>query len=307
MLNNIAIITTMRCDLKCQHCLRGFPKERPDFPLELLDKLLTQALPFGANHVGLTGGEPHLYPGFEKMVDKIVAYGYTWHFVSNGQETKPYLPLMERHKDKVNHVSLSIDSTTAAIHDEIRNRSGAFIRVVAAVGEYTRAGYSVHIAATLNRKNKGEVEALVKMAMDLGAKSIGFGGMIPTPWNQDLLLSDEESFQLWEKTNELQKQTGFDIRTVSALHSHGGVNFCNILNLRELTFNALGELVFCCDTINEGAVIGSLETNSLSDLIQAWLEQAAALQKHRTRLIAEGQMGKGFDTCIFCENLFLPQ
>lgn len=77
MLTHLVIVTTLRCDLKCEHCLRGFPKERPDFPLELLDKLLTEAMPFGARHVALTGGEPHLHPRFEQMVDTIVRYGYT--------------------------------------------------------------------------------------------------------------------------------------------------------------------------------------------------------------------------------------
>jgi len=103
MLRNIAIITTLRCDLKCEHCLRGFPKQRPDFPVELLDKLLTEAMPFGVKHVGLTSGEPHLHPEFDEMVEKIAAYGYTWHFVSHGQRAEPYLPLMERYKDKVTH------------------------------------------------------------------------------------------------------------------------------------------------------------------------------------------------------------
>jgi MoaA/NifB/PqqE/SkfB family radical SAM enzyme len=53
MLSHITIIAAMRCDLKCAHCLRGFPKERPDFPMDLLDKLLTEALPFGAKHVAI--------------------------------------------------------------------------------------------------------------------------------------------------------------------------------------------------------------------------------------------------------------
>jgi MoaA/NifB/PqqE/SkfB family radical SAM enzyme len=120
MLSHITIIAAMRCDLKCAHCLRGFPKECPDFPMDLLDKLLTEALPFGAKHVAITGGEPHLHPDFEAMVDKIVAYGYTWHFVTNCQRTEPYLRVMEKHKDKVSHVAVSIDGATAETHDEIR-------------------------------------------------------------------------------------------------------------------------------------------------------------------------------------------
>ena len=301
MLTNIALITTMRCDLKCRHCLRGYPEERPDFPLELMDKLLTQALPFGARHVGLTGGEPHLHPEFGKIVEKIVAYGYTWHIVSNGQKTAPYLPLMEKYREKFKYVSLSVDSASPALHDEIRNHRGAFKRVMHAIKEYKSHGYPVHLACTLNRRNKGEVSDLVKMAKELGAESIGFGGTIPTPWNQELVLEDEEALILWQQIIRLQKQIDLNSRTFSGLHSRGGVNFCNILNLRELAFNSQGEVMFCCDTINHGAVIGSLANYSVSELIQIWLEHSFELQKLRTRQIASGQMGSGFDTCLFCE------
>jgi MoaA/NifB/PqqE/SkfB family radical SAM enzyme len=72
MLNSIAIITTLKCDLKCEHCLRGYPKVRPDFPMELLDKLLSEVMPLGVCHVGLTGGEPCLHPQFEQMVEKLI-------------------------------------------------------------------------------------------------------------------------------------------------------------------------------------------------------------------------------------------
>jgi MoaA/NifB/PqqE/SkfB family radical SAM enzyme len=304
MLNQIAIITTLRCDLKCQHCLRGFPKERPDFPIELLDKLLTEAMPFGARHIGLTGGEPHLHPEFETMVEKIVAYGYTWHFVSHGQRTEPYLPLMEKYRDTFHHVSISIDGAIASTHDKIRQRQGAFDHAIASVKQYVQAGYKVKIGMTLNQKNKTEMEAMLNLAGELGANSLGFAGTIPTAWNQHLFLSDEESLGLWQKANELRGQTGFDIQTVSALYTRGGVNFCNILNLHELTFNSRGELIFCCDTIENGAVIGSLNGQSFSSLVQEWLAQSSALQQQRVKIITSGNLGQGFDTCAFCNNHF---
>jgi MoaA/NifB/PqqE/SkfB family radical SAM enzyme len=302
MLNNIAIITTTRCDLKCRHCLRGFPEERPDFPIELLDKLLTEALPFGAHHIGLTGGELYLHPQFDRIVEKIVAYGFTWHFVTNGQNPKPYLQIMERYKDTFGYLSLSIDGAVAATHDELRNKKGAFNQAVASAKEYIQEGYKVKIASTLHRKNKDEMEAMLNLAVELGAKGIGFGGIIPTPWNQDLVLSDEESIQLWEKANGLREKTGFEIRTVSALHTRGGVNFCNNLNLRELTFNSRGELMFCCDTINHGAVIGSLYEESISELMQKWLEKSCKLQKQRAKHITNGELGQNYDTCAFCND-----
>lgn len=307
MLNHIAIITTMRCDLKCEHCLRGYPKARPDFPMDLLDKLLTEALPFGAKHIGLTGGEPHLHPDFEKMVEKIVGYGYTWHFVSHGQRTEPYLPLMDKYKDKISYVTLSIDGAKAETHDEIRKHKGAFEKVAASAKRYVELGYKVRINSTLNQKNKNEVAELIKLGCDIGAYSMGFAGTIPTSWNKELILNDKKSLELYQQIMTLRKESKIDVQTVSSLHTRGGVNFCNVLNLRELTFNSRGELIFCCDTTENGAAIDSLREYSFSELVKRWLEQSNALQAQRAERIATGNMGDKFDTCAFCNSFFNPE
>ena len=306
MLNHIAIITTLRCDLKCEHCLRGFPKVRPDFPMELLDKLLTEALPFGAKHVALTGGEPHLHPNFVEMVEKIVSYGYTWHFVSHGQRTEPYLPVMEKYRDKVSYITLSIDGAKAETHDEIRKHEGAFAKVTASAKRYVELGYKIRINSTLNQKNKPEVVELIKLACDLGASSIGFGGTIPTAWNKELTLSDDESLELYRQIVRLRKETNTAMNTLSSLHTRGGVNFCNVLNLRELTFNSRGELIFCCDTTENGAATGSLREYTFFALVKRWLKQSNALQAQCAERIVAGNIGEKFDTCAFCNSFFNP-
>lgn len=302
MLTSIAIITTLRCDLKCEHCLRGFPKQRPDFPVEYLDKLLTESIPFGVKHVGLTGGEPHLHPNFAMMIEKIVAYGNTWHFISHGQRTEPYLPLMERYRDSFKYVTLSIDGANAKTHDDIRGRKGAFEKVTASARKYVSEGFHLRVSATLNRKNKDEAAGLLKLAEELGAMGITFGGTIPTDWNQSLVMNDEEALTLYEQITHMRGKTKLKIKITSSLYTRGGVNFCNNLNLVELTFNPRGDLIFCCDTIENGARTGSLGENSLAELIDLWLEQVNGLKHERVQRIAEGQIGEKFDTCVFCNS-----
>lgn len=62
MINALVIITTLRCDQTCAHCLQGHPDERPDFPLDIYAKLLRDARPFGAKLISFSGGEPRLHP-----------------------------------------------------------------------------------------------------------------------------------------------------------------------------------------------------------------------------------------------------
>jgi MoaA/NifB/PqqE/SkfB family radical SAM enzyme len=40
MLKSLTLFATSRCDLKCTHCLRGYPTRHDNFPLDLLPKLM---------------------------------------------------------------------------------------------------------------------------------------------------------------------------------------------------------------------------------------------------------------------------
>lgn len=304
MLSSIALINTTRCDLRCQHCLRGFPENRQDFPLDLLDKLLTEASIFGARQVGLTGGEAYLHPEFEQMVETIVRYGYTWHFTSNGQNSKVYLPLMKRTREKFTHLTVSIDGVNAQTHDDIRNKKGAFEKVLASVRLYIKEGFRVQATMVLNQKNKRQTEDFIALAEELGIKAVIFGGIIPTAWNQHLSLSDDEYLKLYQKIGDLREKAKIKVSTTSSLYTRGGVNFCDVLNLREIAFNPQGEMIFCCDTTENGTVIGSLREYPLKALIQRWLELSAQLQSKRAEEIATGNFGKGFDTCSYCNRFF---
>ena len=306
MLQNIYLFTTNRCDLRCQHCLQ-IPEKYSNFPVELLDKLLSEALPYGAKHVGLTGGEAHLHPEFSRIVETIVRYGYTWGFVSHGQQTEPYLSLMERYGENFASVHLSFDSTIPETHDEIRMRKGAFEKATTAAKIYIEHGFPVWVNTSLNQKNKKEARAFVELAENLGAIGIQFAGTIPTDWNQHLVLSDNESLALYQEIASLKESATIKMETTSALYTRGGVYFCGLLSLYGLSVNSNGEVTFCCDTKQDDAVVGSLRDHSLSELIQNWLGHSARIQAQRAERIRAGNMGEHFNTCAFCNSQFVKR
>jgi MoaA/NifB/PqqE/SkfB family radical SAM enzyme len=267
MLTKLILITTYRCDLNCQHCLQGFPKEQSGFPAELLDKLLTEAMPFGAHHVTLTGGEAYLHPRFEYIVETIVRYGYTWSLISNGQKIEPYLPLMETYRKQIKSVGLSLDGAIPELHDELRGQKGAFEKVVTSAKAYTAHGFEVWIKTTLNQKNKMHLEALSELAANLGARGIIFGGTIPFAWNQQLILRDIEALELYRKILSLRINSPVEIHYTRSLYTHGGVNFCDRLNLNELSVSPRGNVDFCCNVNQSKGAIGSLKNSSMLTLV----------------------------------------
>lgn len=303
---NITLIATLRCNLMCAHCLHGDPDQRPDFPLDLLPRLLIEAKPFGTKHVVLTGGEACLHPEFDAMIALIVGAGYTWSFISNGMDTAPYERAIVAHGEQLTRVSLSLDGATAGTHNAIRNHPHAFDRVINAARRYQELGYRVKLKTSLNRRNQHELEAIVHLAEELGATAVEFAGTIPAPGNHDLALSADEQLALFERLQAVTPEVGIPVHFTSALYTAGGVYFCNVLGLRALYFNAEGEMVFCCDASHAGSVIGALRRYPLAQLIQMWLQRAAELQQARVRVLGQGAVPAGFDTCAYCTQYFAP-
>lgn len=67
---NLMLEVTRKCNLKCEHCMRGEP-QNIDMPDEILEKVFVQT--DWVYHLSLTGGEPFLAPQvIEKMVDIII-------------------------------------------------------------------------------------------------------------------------------------------------------------------------------------------------------------------------------------------
>lgn len=70
---NLMLEVTRRCELRCEHCMRGEPQDL-DMSDEILEKVFSQV--DGIYHLSLTGGEPFLVPEvIEKMVDIIIEKG----------------------------------------------------------------------------------------------------------------------------------------------------------------------------------------------------------------------------------------
>jgi MoaA/NifB/PqqE/SkfB family radical SAM enzyme len=304
MLDHLVLLTTTRCNLRCLHCLRGYDQPAQDFPLDLLPRLLEDARLFGAHRTALTGGEPGLHPQFEALVGQIVAAGYTWHFVSNGLRTDLYLPVIERYRDSLTGIALSLDGASAATHNTLRNHPQAFERLLQAAQAYRACDIPLRMAVTLNHLNETEIPAMLTLAEELGATSINFAAVIPTAWNQEQVLEESERVELYLQIQELKENTPLAVRTLSSLYTAGGVHFCNNLALHEVTIDARGEMQFCCDLISDKQAIGSLREHTLPELLQMWLETSAHLQRQRVEDIARGSMPAGFDGCAYC-NEFL--
>ncbi len=66
----LVISPTMRCNLACEGCYAGMYTKQEDLPLEVFDRVLTEAEEMGIYFIVVSGGEPLLYKPLFEMCEK---------------------------------------------------------------------------------------------------------------------------------------------------------------------------------------------------------------------------------------------
>ena len=171
---SVGMEITSRCQLKCIHCFNssGQPGERELSTDELIG-LVDQFVEFGAINFFITGGEPMLKPGIERLIERLGSQRLTVSLISNGV----YLPeaaLRALARNKNISVRISIDGMHD-IHDAIRGVPGTFARAQENIERMLRSGIAVSISFTLNDINREELGKVACHFKELGCEGIAVG------------------------------------------------------------------------------------------------------------------------------------
>jgi len=168
------------CNLRCRHCwitptfVNGEPSPGTYLPLELLKLAVAEAKPLGLLATKLTGGEPTLHPQFVEIADYLTAEGISLTMETNGTLIDDALAQHLKKNTNLWFVSVSLDGATAASHDAFRGVKGSFDAAVRGFRALVAAGYKPQLIMSPHRGNVAEVEAVVQLAVELGAGSVKF-------------------------------------------------------------------------------------------------------------------------------------
>jgi AdoMet-dependent heme synthase len=171
---------TTRCNLRCLHCYSAAAKPHPEelSTAEAKD-VIRQLADVGVIIVGFSGGEPMLRRDWRQLVASAVESGLLVSIGTNGT------PVTDRRaaelKDLgVHSVCVSLDGSTAATHEYVRQRPGLFAKTTAAVGRLSRAGVRVVVGYTPVRHNFHEAASVIDLAYELGADAVNLSEYVPT-------------------------------------------------------------------------------------------------------------------------------
>jgi SynChlorMet cassette radical SAM/SPASM protein ScmF len=174
------------CNLHCRHCwitptfINGKPVQGECIDFELLKAAVAEAKPMGLVAAKLTGGEPVLHPDYLRIVDFLTAQGLDITMETNATLIDQAMADHLREKTNLSHIAVSLDSPDPQQHDRFRGLRGAFDAAVRGFGHLVSAGFRPQIIMSVDRENADRIEALIALAIRLGAGSVKFNPVTPS-------------------------------------------------------------------------------------------------------------------------------
>jgi radical SAM protein len=212
---------TQACDLACVHC-RAMAQPRRN-PLELSrregEDLIDQVAEMQVPVFVLTGGDPLKRPDIYDLVEYASRRGVRTSLTPSATPLLTRSAIAELQKRGLARLAVSLDGSTAEIHDTFRHVPGSYQWTLNAVRSARELGLPVQINTTITRRNLGDFESIVSLLeqLDIVLWSVFF--LVPTGRGQTSdLVSAEEFEQVFEKLYTTAQRVKFDIKTTEAQH-----------------------------------------------------------------------------------------
>jgi SynChlorMet cassette radical SAM/SPASM protein ScmF len=176
-LHTLLVYITNRCNLRCRHCyidpVFSVPGSDPnEVSCQKLKDAVDQALELGLAAVRITGGEPFMRPDLLDLVRHIDSRNVRVILETNGTLiSDAEAAALGGLKRSDGWVSVSLDGATAAVHDAIRGVRGCFDLALRGMDHLVRHKVAPQVIATLMELNRDEMEDIVRLSAERGARS----------------------------------------------------------------------------------------------------------------------------------------
>jgi len=207
----IAWEVTRRCNLKCVHCRSSSELEvkgHPDFSLDEAKRVLDDIASYAKPVVVLSGGEPLLREDVFDIAACGTELGLRMCMATNGMLVTD--DIAARMKESgIKMVSLSLDGSTAEVHDNFRNVKGAFDGVMNAARIFRENGVSFLINSSFTKRNQDEIPKVYRLAREIGATAWYMFMIVPTGRGEEImseLISKEDYEKILNWHYDMEKE-----------------------------------------------------------------------------------------------------
>ena len=174
---------TQACDLACRHCrAEASPNHHPDSLSTAEAKaLIDQVEAFGHPRplFIITGGDPFKRSDLFELVAYAADKGLHCAASPSGTPLLNQANLSRLHDAGARAISLSLDSASAAIHDEFRGVPGSYALTLAGWRAAQEVGLKIQINSTITRYNLADLPRLFALVRELGAMTWSVFFLVP--------------------------------------------------------------------------------------------------------------------------------
>jgi len=147
----IQIHPLLTCNLRCTHCYsNSSPAATGSLDLVALCEVLTDAAALGYTTVAISGGEPLLYRGLDRLLEHAKALGMRTSLTTNGTLLQP--GRLAALRGSLDLMAISLDGPPA-LHNEMRASDTAFERLQGGIEHVRDAGIPFGILHTITRRS----------------------------------------------------------------------------------------------------------------------------------------------------------
>ncbi len=175
---------TEGCNLACKHCWLA-PKFDEDgskytvIDVELFRSIIEEALPLGLQRVKLTGGEPLLHPKIYEILDILEECNLSVWMETNGLLCDEQMAQRIARTPNA-FVSVSLDGSTADVHNKIRGLPDAFECSIRGIENLVKEGINTQVIFSIMRDNIHQYEEIIPLVESLGVRSLKYNIIQPT-------------------------------------------------------------------------------------------------------------------------------
>lgn len=250
-IKNIAVLVTNNCNSDCYHCFRNTEKQNSNSNLSTILRLSEYLNSSNVELFHITGGEPFLMKGLEKVFSAYSELGITTSVVSNGYFLTSER-LAELHASGLKEISLSVHSHDEVIHNQLTRTSGGFKRLVVAIKEAKNIGFYVRINLPLSTCNISTLKQTIKWLEELNVDRIKILRISPfgkaSPLTNFEHLTDSEWITLSNELNQLFSNSTIPIKIqrIPKLKHNVTHGYCTVVPFRHLNIDNYGDIYPCC-------------------------------------------------------------
>jgi len=182
-------------------------KGHPDFSTEEAYRILDDIASYAKPVMVLSGGEPLLRSDVFDIAKYGTKKGMRMCIATNGTlVTEEICRNMKAAEVKM--VSLSLDGSTDAVHDDFRSQKGAFAGTINAARLFKEHGIPFLINSSFTKRNQEEIPKVYKLAKELGATAWYMFMIVPTGRGEDImneLISKEDYEEILDWHYQMEK------------------------------------------------------------------------------------------------------